>query len=234
MCVWVRQIYTTAHRCDFIMCSHYPTHTHPTHHTVCQHATLPTPSRSTACPQPPPPPPPSLLEQVSPSRTTWSRSTVPLSRRTLRSRTTRPPTNYRPSQPSPSTAKFTTEVFNVHFGFAPGGFVYEKFSGAKYRVTLQGMIKRVSGGAATAFSSSHALFTMPDGSGVLPNLRPQNGTLVFRCAAQYSLAAAGAAQLNRTTRVDISTNGIVTANTGGAGDDADMVNLDGITYWVIP
>ena len=130
--------------------------------------------------------------------------------------------------------KFTPEVFNVHFGFAPGGFVYEKFSGAKYRVTLQGMIKRVSGGAATAFSSSHALFTMPDGSGVLPNLRPQNGTLVFRCAAQYSLAAAGAAQLNRTTRVDISTNGIVTANTGGAGDDADMVNLDGITYWVIP
>jgi hypothetical protein len=129
--------------------------------------------------------------------------------------------------------KYSPSISAVGFGFAPAAFVYEKFSGGKYRVTLQGMVQRTLGNVATAFGVAQPLFTMPGGAGVYPNLRPQSGTLVFRCAAQYS-AVGGAPGLNRTTRIDISTNGIVTANAGGAGDQADMCNLDGITYWAIP
>ena len=128
--------------------------------------------------------------------------------------------------------KYAPSIYAVGFGFAAAGFIYEKFSGTKYRVTLQGMVKRTLGNVAAAFGTNQPLFTMPDGTGVLPNLRPKAGTLVFRCAAQYS-AEAGVAGLNRTTRVDISSNGVVTVNAGGAGDAADMVNLDGISYWVI-
>ena len=127
--------------------------------------------------------------------------------------------------------KFAAEISATGFGFAPPAFVYEKFSGSTYRVTLQGMAKRVVAGQGQTFFTAQPLFTMPDGSGVLPNLRPQAGTLVFRCAAQNS-GEVGANKLNRTTRIDIGTNGTVVVNAGGGGDLADMVNLACVSYWV--